>query len=75
MRDDVKLPPIGRAFQNKVVASRDVESEMPINKPAPPPDAGLTSMTPIASRTMSGNQTRDWPAPKPGLTYYGKGPR
>jgi hypothetical protein len=74
MREDVKLEPRSAAFQNKIAASRNVSDEVPINKPMPSPDTGITGMTPIASRRMSGNQTRDWPANKGGggFMFYGK---
>jgi hypothetical protein len=77
MREDVKLEPRSAAFQNKVAASRNVSDEVPVNKPAPPPDAGITGMTPIASRRGSASDPASgiWPANRSSFTYYGKGPR
>jgi hypothetical protein len=50
MIEDIKLKPQTAAFQNKVAASRNVSDEIRVNKPSPPPDAGITGMTPIAAR-------------------------
>ena len=49
MREDVKLEPQTAAFQNKVAASRNVSDEVPVNKPAPPPEAGITGLRPVGA--------------------------
>jgi hypothetical protein len=72
------MPAMTQALGNKVAASRNVSDEIPINRPEPPPNSGITTAVPIGSRRMSGNQTRDWPANKGGggfMYYGGKGSR
>jgi hypothetical protein len=43
------MPAMTQRLDNKVAASRNVNNETPVNKPAPPPDTGLTSMKPVGA--------------------------
>jgi hypothetical protein len=78
IENDKPLPKMTQAMGNKVVASSDVSGDTPVNRPAPPPEAGITSMTPIAAQRRAPSDTASptWPAPQTGpITYYGRGPK
>jgi hypothetical protein len=47
------MPAMTSRLENKVAASRNVSDETPINKPAPPPEAGITGSTPLGKSSTS----------------------
>jgi hypothetical protein len=80
MIEDIKLPPITKAYQNKVLTS----SRPPdgpyldangMDQGPPREGPGITSMTPIASRRMSGNALAQRPPTKGSYMRYGKAPK
>jgi len=75
--DAKSLPAMTKAFQIKVVKTSSPDN-LPYGDPGAPRDGsgpGLTNMTPIASRRLSGN-AGPWTQPSRGpFQHYGKGPR
>jgi hypothetical protein len=74
-----KLPRMTALLDNKVKGSSNVADALDFVDQGPPKEGdsrSITSMTPVGSRTTSGNAAPSWPANK-GSSYmfYGKGPR
>jgi hypothetical protein len=67
-----------QALDNKVKASANIASDLDFYDPGPAREGNpraITRPAPIASRTMPGNSSPNWPANKGSIMYYGKGSR